>query len=275
MDYHRGFYTPFYNFSPAHPRVIRDTFIFLTIPFFPRALRPWVGIFYPQACFTLRSFTDILTCVYQGFPGSRQFFLEVCRASYWSSKHRRGPSICLIHSNPQPSYSERFSFKLYYILSINCLWWKLNLSAPYSFRTLLACSKSYVKTIKKRFEQDYSCTAYNRFNEHQNYSEYHIVFCLKHHDQCFWGLGIFSVQNRSTISGFVPLYRRLTLYHIPGFLSIRYYQFEYRKKKTLTWQWRNSKGKTRLKENGRQMKRQVQVYENLKLGDYYLLINFK
>ena len=33
------------------------------------------------------------------------------------------------------------------------------------------------------------------------------------------------------------------------------------------YQWRNSKGKERLKENGRQMKRQVQVYENLKLGD--------
>ena len=40
-----------------------------------------------------------------------------------------------------------------------------------------------------------------------------------------------------------------------------------KKKKTFTWQWRNSKGKERLKENGRQMKRQVQVYENLKLGD--------
>ena len=34
------------------------------------------------------------------------------------------------------------------------------------------------------------------------------------------------------------------------------------KKKTFTWQWRNSKGKARLKENGRQMKRQVQIYEN-------------
>ena len=27
-----------------------------------------VGIFYPQAFLALRSFTDILTCVYQGFP---------------------------------------------------------------------------------------------------------------------------------------------------------------------------------------------------------------
>ena len=46
--------------------------------------------------------------------------------------------------------------------------------------------------------------------------------------------------------------------------------------KTFTWQWRNSKEKERLKENGGQMKRQVEVnvYENLKLGDY-LPIKFK
>ena len=62
----------------------------------------WLGIFYPLTFFTLRSFTDtdILNCVYQGFPGSRQFLLEVCRDSYWSSKHRLDPSVCLIHSNP-------------------------------------------------------------------------------------------------------------------------------------------------------------------------------
>ena len=42
------------------------------------------GRFYPQAFFTLRYFTNIFdsTCVYEGFPGSWQFFLEVCRASY-------------------------------------------------------------------------------------------------------------------------------------------------------------------------------------------------
>ena len=39
------------------------------------------------------------------------------------------------------------------------------------------------------------------------------------------------------------------------------------KRKTFTWQWRNSKGKARLKKNRRQMKRHVQVCENLKLGD--------
>ena len=88
-----------------------------SVIFLPRALRPWVGIFYAPGFFTLRFFTDILTCVYQGLPGSRQFFLEVCRASYWSSKHRPGPSVCLIHSNPQSSYSERFSFTFYHILA--------------------------------------------------------------------------------------------------------------------------------------------------------------
>ena len=56
VDYRRGFYTPFYTFSPAHCRVIHDTFIFNhSVIFLPRALRFWVGIFYPQAFFTLCS----------------------------------------------------------------------------------------------------------------------------------------------------------------------------------------------------------------------------
>ena len=50
------------------------------------------------------------TCFYQGLPGSQQFFLEVCRASYWSSKHRPGPSVCLIHSNPQSFIHLKFVF---------------------------------------------------------------------------------------------------------------------------------------------------------------------
>ena len=133
-----GFLHPFYTFSPTHRRMIQVTFIltFLRSSFtvLLRVLWNWVGIFYPQAFFTLRSFTDILTCVYQGFPGSQQFFLEVCRASYWSSKHRPGPSVCLIHSNPQSSYSERFSFKFYHILS-----W-------------IACGESLIYLLLTRFE---------------------------------------------------------------------------------------------------------------------------
>ena len=98
------FLNPFNTFSPVHRRVICDTFIFnYSIIFLSQALQFWVDIFYPQVFFTLRSFTNILTCIYQGFPGSRQFFLGVCRTSYWSSKHRPSSSVCLIHSNPQSS----------------------------------------------------------------------------------------------------------------------------------------------------------------------------
>ena len=76
------------------------------------------------AFLTLSSFIDILICVYQGFPGSRQFFLEVCSASYWSSKDRSIPSACLIHSNPQSLYI----LNLYLYMSTLqkfYLWWKL------------------------------------------------------------------------------------------------------------------------------------------------------
>ena len=64
-----GFLHPFYSYSPAHRRVIRDTFIFNhSVIVLSRVLRPWVGIFYPQAFFTLHSFTDISTWIYQAFP---------------------------------------------------------------------------------------------------------------------------------------------------------------------------------------------------------------
>ena len=97
-----GFLHPILYFQSSPSQSDSRHFHFSTIPFIflPRALRPWVGIFYLQALCTLRSFTDILTCVYQGFPGIPQFFLEVCRTSYWSSKHRPRPSDCLIDSNP-------------------------------------------------------------------------------------------------------------------------------------------------------------------------------
>ena len=142
-----GFLRLLYTFSPAQPRVICDIFIFNHSEIFlSRALRFWVDFFYPQAFFTLRSFTNIFdsTGVYQGLPGSRQFFLEVCRASCWSSKHRPGPSVCLIHSNTQSSSSERFIFKFCYIFRRITCCKKFSLYALYSFWTLFACSKSYV-----------------------------------------------------------------------------------------------------------------------------------
>ena len=77
------------------PDYFRLRFLFLL----PWALRFYVGVFYPQAFFILRSFTDIFdsTCVYQGLPGSRQFFLEVCRASYWLLETQTRP-MCLFDS---------------------------------------------------------------------------------------------------------------------------------------------------------------------------------
>ena len=93
----------FYIFSPAHRRVIRDTFslTFLdsSVTVLPRVLRIWENVFSSPVFFTLHSFPNFgTTCVCQGFPGSRQFFLEGCRAIYWCSKHRSGPSVCLNHT---------------------------------------------------------------------------------------------------------------------------------------------------------------------------------
>ena len=61
------------------------------------------GHFLLTGVFYLMLLPDIFgaTCFYQGFPGSWQLFLEICRASYWSLKHRPGLSVCLIHDNPQ------------------------------------------------------------------------------------------------------------------------------------------------------------------------------
>ena len=64
VSYIAGILHPFYNFSPAHRRLIRDTFI-LTFPdpsftVLSRALRFWEGIFYLKAFFTLRSFPTFL-----------------------------------------------------------------------------------------------------------------------------------------------------------------------------------------------------------------------
>ena len=86
----------------------------------PRALRFWVGIFYPQAFFTLRSFPTFLEqpAFIKVSLGAGSYFLESCRASYWSSKHRSGPSVCLIHSNPQSFIHLSFVFMLINIAEV-------------------------------------------------------------------------------------------------------------------------------------------------------------
>ena len=80
-----GFLHPFYTFSPAHRRVIRDTFIFRPFHYLLTASAMVLsGHFLPTGVFYLTLLPDIFgtTCFYQGFPGSRQLFLEICRASY-------------------------------------------------------------------------------------------------------------------------------------------------------------------------------------------------
>ena len=78
-----------------------------------------IGIFLPTGVFYLPLLPHVsaITFLYQGLLGSPQFFVEVCRVSCWSWRHRLGPSVCLIHSNPQSWYSEKFVFKWYQTLS--------------------------------------------------------------------------------------------------------------------------------------------------------------
>ena len=57
-----GFFHSFYTFSPAHRRVIRDTFIFNhSVILLLQALRFWAGVFDPQAFFTLAPSPTFLT----------------------------------------------------------------------------------------------------------------------------------------------------------------------------------------------------------------------
>ena len=97
------FLHPFSTFRLDHRRVIRDAFILTFLgPFatvLSRVLRFWEDVFYPQAFFILRFFPTFLAQpTFQGLPRIGQFFLEVCRASCWSTKHRPGPSVCLSHN---------------------------------------------------------------------------------------------------------------------------------------------------------------------------------
>ena len=70
-----GFLHPFYTFSPAHRRVIRDTFIFRPFHYLLTASAMVLsGHFLPTGVFYLTLLPDIFgtTCFYQGFTGSWQ-----------------------------------------------------------------------------------------------------------------------------------------------------------------------------------------------------------
>ena len=79
------FLDPFCTFSPAHHRVIRDTFIFRPFHYLlTTSATVLSGHFLLTDDFYLTLLPNIFgtTCFYQGFCGSRQLFLKRCRASY-------------------------------------------------------------------------------------------------------------------------------------------------------------------------------------------------
>ena len=57
----------------------------------PGVLRIWESIFDSQAFFTVQSFLFF----FSRLPWGQQFNRKVSRVSYWSSKHRPSPTICL------------------------------------------------------------------------------------------------------------------------------------------------------------------------------------
>ena len=93
VDYCRGFYAPFCTLSPVHRRVIRDTLIFNhSVISLLRALRIWVGIFNPQAFFTLRSFPNVWHNLLLSrpprepavYPWNLQGFILILKTQTWS-----------------------------------------------------------------------------------------------------------------------------------------------------------------------------------------------
>ena len=98
-----GFYIHFVlSASPSHSD--SRHFHFLPFRYFLTASATVLsGHFLLTGGFYLMLLPDIFgtTCFYQGFSGSRQLFLEICRPR---------PSVCLIHSNPQPFIHLKFVF---------------------------------------------------------------------------------------------------------------------------------------------------------------------
>ena len=100
------FLDPFCTFSPVHRRVIRNTFIFQLFRYLlTMSATVLSGHFLPTGVSYLILLSDILAqpAFIKVLLRAGSYFFESCSASYWSLKYRPDPSVCLIHSNPQPS----------------------------------------------------------------------------------------------------------------------------------------------------------------------------
>ena len=72
-----GFLSPFHTFSPARCRVICDSFIFWSFRYLLTANATVLrGHFLPTGVFYLTLLQRHFSSIYQGFPGSWQFFLK-------------------------------------------------------------------------------------------------------------------------------------------------------------------------------------------------------
>ena len=79
---------------------LRSFLSYIPSPFdiVPQGLQILESFFYFQGFSTLRSFpTFVKTCSDQGFPGSRQFFLEGCRASKVWDRDPAHLRVCITH----------------------------------------------------------------------------------------------------------------------------------------------------------------------------------
>ena len=133
VDYRRVL-TPILYFQPSPSQ--SDSRLFHFQPFLyllTTSARVLGGIFYPQVFFTLRSFTNILATLIKASLAGGRSSLRFAGLDT-DPQNRPGPSVCLIHSNAQSSYSEQFIFKFYHILS-----W-------------ISCGKSLIYLLLTRFE---------------------------------------------------------------------------------------------------------------------------
>ena len=107
------FLDPFCTFSPAHRRVTRKTFFFQPFRYLlTTSATVLSGHFLPTVISYLMLLPNIWaqSAFIKVSLEASSYFLEIFRASYWSSKHRPGPPVCLIHSNPQSFIHLKFVF---------------------------------------------------------------------------------------------------------------------------------------------------------------------
>ena len=137
MDY-RQVFRPILYFQPSPSQSDSRYFHFSTIPL--SSYRERYGFewhFIPTGVFYLMLLLDILAqpAFIKVSLVAGSYFLESCRASYWSSKHRPGPYVCLIHSNPQSSIYLNFVFMHVNIIKVLLLVKTLIRSAATLFRS--------------------------------------------------------------------------------------------------------------------------------------------